>query len=474
MNVSLPVESVDILQKLLEKHPLVTTIVKRINQSGGTAYLVGGVVRDLMLNLQPKDLDIEIHNLTLAQVEDILRQYGHVRLVGKSFGVLRVDLLDVDWSLPREDSTGRKPEVTIDPYMGITRAAARRDVTMNTMFIDLTTFLVYDPYNGYEDIRKKVLRSPDITRFADDPLRFYRLLQFIGRFDMWPDDELTNTCRTMDLSSVSVERIETELYKLFTLSARPSRAFIWLKEIGRLEELFPQIAALIGIEQNPRWHPEGDVFEHTMQAVDAAAALTYATELERYLIVYAALLHDLGKVTTTKVHDGQIKSLGHEVDSHQRAQQLLQRYMKNKEHAHTICKLVLYHMRPLALLNGKAKAPAYKRLAHKLAPDITIQMLALLARADRRGRNPHKGQPLGPDTPDHDLDMFVERAQQANVFMHKEEPVLQGRDLLDIFTPGPQLGEAVQEAYRIQIEEGITDKETLRARIIKLAKKWLC
>ena len=191
--------------------------------SGMKTYLVGGAVRDLLLNLSIKDVDIEVYNLQPEVVEKILRQFGPVSLVGKVFGVFRVHGLDVDWSLPRADSPGRKPEVKIDPFMSYHNAFVRRDLTINAMGIDLSTSELIDPFNGVHDVKKKILRSPDTRFFIQDPLRFYRVMQFIGRFEMVPDEKLDTLCSRMDISDVSRERIEQEFKKLLLKSVRPSK-----------------------------------------------------------------------------------------------------------------------------------------------------------------------------------------------------------------------------------------------------------
>src|SRR5262249_32314738 len=121
-------------------------IIGRIKDAGGTAYLVGGIVRDIVLDHPIKDADIEIHKLSVNTVEEILRSFGTVMLVGKKFGVFRLHHLDIDWSLPRRDSKGRKPEVAIDPDMDIAQACKRRDLTMNAMAIDLN--YVYDHFDA--------------------------------------------------------------------------------------------------------------------------------------------------------------------------------------------------------------------------------------------------------------------------------------------------------------------------------------
>lgn len=453
-----------VLQNILAHYPQVSTILNAIHAHGGKALLVGGAVRDLLLGLQVKDLDIEIYGLTTEALEKILRSFGPVSLVGKSFGVLRLHSLDIDWSLPRADSAGEKPTVVIDPNMSFGQAFKRRDLTINAMGIDLHTYELIDPFNGQQDLKNKLLRPTDIQLFEEDPLRFFRVMQFIGRFEMEPTESLNALCRVMDISQVSIERIEMEFEKLLLKSVRPSRGIRWIAMLDRLHGIVPELAATCGVAQNPAWHPEGDVFEHTMQALDAAAAIVYADKKTKLIGLYAALCHDLGKAVTTQNIAGVWKSPLHAHAGVPLAKFMLQRITNNKELIDTVCKMVKYHMEPLQFVIGGAKMSAYKRLANKLAPQVTINMLADLALADRRGRNAQSHEPLTCAEPG--VEEFRQRAVEAQVLESKEEPVLQGKDIIDLVTPGPAMGRLLRKAYEIQIEEGITDKDQLKRRVL--------
>lgn len=452
------------LTTLLLRYPLVGDIVHNIHKQNGRVLLVGGAVRDLMLGLEVKDLDIEVHGLTLQQLEDILRSFGPVSLVGKSFGVLRLHILDVDWSLPRADSSGRKPEVVIDPFMTLEQAFRRRDLTMNAMGIDLVTHELLDPFNGLQDLHAKILRATDPTFFVEDPLRFYRVMQFVGRFEMQPDVALNELCKSMDVSKVSRERIEVEFEKLFLKSKRPSLGIRWLYHINKLHDVLPEVAQLIEVPQNPEWHPEGDVFEHTMQALDAAATLEYPNTKNKLIIMYAALCHDLGKPFTTEEVEGKLISHGHAEKGVGIAKKLLLRITNNTFLIDAVCTLVQYHMLPGQFVNNGAKSSAYKRLARKLAPDVTMQMLASLAAVDHRGRNPHNHNPL-TEQPSF-VQEFLQRAQQNKVLVQPESPVLHGKDLMPFVQPGAEMGALLKQAYEIQIEEGIQDKQELLTRVL--------
>jgi len=477
-----------IVQSIVQKMPIITAVAQQLQMQERRLFLVGGAVRDIYMHAfsVDHDIDIEVHGVSLVELEQMLRQFGTVMQVGKSFGVLKVAGVSIDWSLPRLDSSGRKPQVTIVENLSIEQALARRDVTINAMAIDLCAHKLYDPFHGLADLHAKILRTPHPDFFIQDPLRFYRVMQFIGRFEMYPDQILQSVCQSMDISSVSRERIELEFHKLMLKSARPSLGIRWLRDVNRIREILPEVAQLCGVMQQADYHPEGDVFEHTMQALDAAAELTYEhidqpgpmpshgcepgpMPLHGYrklTIMYAALCHDLGKVSTTQCIDGRLRSFGHEIAGVPLARSLLQRITLHKELIEKVCLLVRYHMMPGGLVKGNASLAAYKRLAAALGSSVNMYMLSLLAVADRRGRNSDvsSGKPLQDDVPM--VDTFIKRAQQAGVLYHSEAPILTGKDLLDVMQPGPLLGKVVAKAYAIQINKGITDKAELKRRAL--------
>jgi tRNA nucleotidyltransferase (CCA-adding enzyme) len=457
------------LKNLIDQNSLVPKIINKISDQGGKIFLVGGAVRDLLLNIPTKDLDIEVHGITSDNLEKILKSFGHVNLVGKIFGVFRIDNLDIDWSLPRTDTSGRKPDVKIDPFMSIKEAFRRRDLTINSMSIDLITFELVDPFEGYKDLQNKILRATDPKLFLEDPLRFYRVMQFIGRFEMLPNDELNVICASMDIQNVSVERIDQEFRKLFLKSKRPSLGIDWLRKINRLAEILPELNKTIGVLQELEWHPEGDVYEHSLQALDASETLQYDSDSEKLILMWSALCHDLGKVSTTFIKDNRIVSYEHEIESEILARKLLKRVTRDFGLIDSVCRLVRYHMQPGQFILQNSKPSAYKRLASKLAPYANLKMLSKLFYADRAGRNPKQGAPLTCKFKE--VNEFINKITSLNISKKPEEPILHGRDLMDIVPPGPQMGELLKKAYEIQIDEEIKDKEELKKRILKESKK---
>ncbi len=217
--------------------------------------------------------------------------------------------------------------------------------------------------------------------------------------------------------------------------------------------------------QDPAYHPEGDVFEHTMQTLDAAAQLSIENEYVRLILLYAALCHDLGKVTTTeKQDDGSITRIGHDQHGALITKKMLKRITENKDLIDAVATLVKYHMAPLQFIDNNASPAAYKRLANKLGTHGSLSLLADLSLADRRGRNQHGSEPLKEKYAD--IIEFTKRAGDAQVLDQKEKQLLLGRDIADIISPGPHMGKLLKRAYEIQLDEGITDKEVLKKRLL--------
>jgi tRNA nucleotidyltransferase (CCA-adding enzyme) len=439
-----------------------------MHEHGGTVLLVGGAVRDLLLHASIHDLDCEVYGIKPEMVQHILSQCGNVRLVGSSFGVYKIDRLAIDWSLPRSDSAGRKPTVHIDPYMSYKDAFARRDLTINAMGIDLHSKKLIDPYNGYSDLQNKILRAPDLHKFVEDPLRLYRVMQFIGRFEDTVDPALHNVCKTMDISHVSRERIEQEFEKLLLKSRRPSLGIRWLAKLGRLQEILPDLYGTIGIPQRPDFHPEGDVFEHTMQALDAAAyiAQSYENQKKKLILLYAALCHDLGKQDVTVWKDDRWRSTGHAQAGIARTKSLLKCITNKKSIIDTAALLVEYHMEPGIYAKENAGIAAYKKLAYKLSPKANSRFLADLASADRRGRNAESHEPLTID--DEHVLQFIQKAKEVGVLYEPEPPLLSAQDFIDLgMQPGPHIGKLLDRAYELQLRHSIQDKEVLKEWMLK-------
>ena len=260
----------------LEFEPPLGEIAAAVRNAGGRAVVVGGWVRDHLLGIRSKDVDVEVFGLDAARLESLLGGFGKVHAVGRAFGVFRVGDVDVDFSLPRRDSK-RGPghrgfDVAPDPSLDFAEAARRRDLTVNSIGIDPLTGEVLDPHGGRGDLERRVLRATDPARFPEDPLRGLRVAQLAARLEMAPDGELIALCRGLDLAELSGERVFEEFRKLLLRAARPSLGFKVLEDTGLLR-FFPELDALRGVPQDPEWHPEGDVWVHTLMVLDVAASL---------------------------------------------------------------------------------------------------------------------------------------------------------------------------------------------------------
>ena len=259
--------------------PETVEIAKAVREAGGRAVVVGGWVRDRLLGVCSKDVDVEVFGLDVARLEAVLAGFGKVHAVGRAFGVLRVAGIDVDFSLPRRDSK-RGPghrgfDVAPDPWLDFAEAARRRDLTVNSIGLDPLTGEMLDPHGGRRDLERRVLRATDPAHFPEDPLRGLRVAQLAARLGMAPDETLVALCRALDPGELSGERVFDELGKLLLRAAKPSIGFRVLEDTGQLR-VFPELDALRGVPQDPEWHPEGDVWVHTLMVLDVAATLRRA------------------------------------------------------------------------------------------------------------------------------------------------------------------------------------------------------
>ena len=442
--------------------PRLLDLARAFREAGGRALFVGGQVRDRLLGLPSADLDVEIFGLGPAEVESILASYGRTRTVGRSFGVLRVDGLDVDFSLPRRDNkTGpghRGFSVEIAPDLDFAGAARRRDFRINSMGFDPLTGEVLDPHGGRADLAAKRLRVTDREHFAEDPLRGLRAAQLAARFELEPDDELVSLAAGLDLAELAPERMYGELRKLLLLGARPAIGFELLRRTG-LVRFFPEVEALIGVAQDPRWHPEGDVWIHTMLALDRAAALRSGGEDDQALML-AVLCHDFGKPAVTE----SLRSPGHDRAGVEPTRSFLRRLRAPERLVVRVCALVRDHLAPPAFVRGDAGPRAYRRLARRLeAAGTGLEVLARVATADLLGRTTAAAR----EGDAREVGVFLERARAALPGLTAIAPAVQGRHLISRgLEPGPHLGPILATCREIQDETGWTDPDRILERAL--------
>ncbi len=258
-----------------EKAPeafLAADIARAVHERGGRALVVGGWVRDRLLGITSDELDMEVFGIPAHELPAILEPFGKVEPIGKSFPVYKIGNIDV--GLPRRESKtapGHKGFVVEgDPSMTIEDAARRRDFTVNAISWDPLSHEYYDPVGGRTDLQSRTLRAVNPETFGDDSLRVLRGVQFAARFEMTMDESTKSLCRSIRLDDLPPERIWGEIEKLLLRAERPSLGFALALELGVVDQLFPELKALVGCIQEPEWHPEGDVWVHTLQVIDQA------------------------------------------------------------------------------------------------------------------------------------------------------------------------------------------------------------
>ncbi|HSN59013.1 MAG TPA: HD domain-containing protein, partial [Clostridiaceae bacterium] len=351
--------------------------------------------------------------------------------VGKSFGIIKVKGLGIDFAMSKTD-----------PYISYREASRRRDFTMNSIMQDVLTGEILDYYKGRDDIEAGIIRHVDDETFIEDPLRVYRAVQFAGRFGFIIAPETLALCRTIDLSCLPEERLFEEIMKLLMKSDRPSIGFEYMRELGIIKKHFPVLDRMIGCGQQPDHHPEGSVWYHTMLTLDQAASLRARSKHPEALML-AALLHDAGKPDCRQIREGNITFYGHDAASEAAAISFLKTITSDKRLVEEVGTLVKYHMHPLFLYNSQAKAGAVRRLANK----CDIQELLLLHEADRK----RKGL-AGDESCDPVIEWFRGMIESYSLDK-KAEPLVKGRDLIALgLKPGPQFRKILDEAFERQMD----------------------
>lgn len=359
--------------------------------------MVGGCVRDKILGIDPKDIDIEVFGLSYDNLNQILQQFGKTDCVGNSFGVIKLtthNKLLFDFSLPRIDSKSgvghNEFDVEINHNLKTKEASARRDFTINAMGINLITNELVDHYGGQNDLIIGVLR-PTSEAFIEDPLRILRGFQFSARFGLIPSAYLVAVIRTYfeksnDFNSLPESRIWGEWEKWILKGIHYSASMKYLVDI--LSPVYPNISALHEVQQEPEWHPEGNVLIHTGFVLDYMAAYCVDRNIEgdrRIILILAALCHDFGKLTHTQFEGGRIKSKGHEQASEGFARKFLAQISCPLRFVEPIIGLVINHMASY----GRQSEKSVRKLSARLYKYNTcIADLAILMEADKSGRPP--------------------------------------------------------------------------------------
>lgn len=431
-------------------------VLKRIEKAGGTAMLIGGAVIDRIMSRPVKDWDIEVYGMDLNILIDLLSEFGTPNLVGQSFGVVKIEIngIDFDFSIPRRDNKngiGHKGfTIECDPTMTPKEAGRRRDLTINSMYLNLHTNELVDPFQGLKDLENGILKATDPRTFVEDPLRVLRIMQLLPRKGKVVDPSTMELCSNMvdTFNDLPKERVFEEWFKLLMKAEKPSMGLNFLRESGWIIH-FPELSDLIECEQNPEWHPEGDVWNHTCMVLDNAAQLRNQLPEEWQLaFMFGMLLHDVGKPATTTPD---LRSPGHAEKGVEVAKTFMDRITNQTKLTEKVCDIVRLHMRPGDLHRTEAKEKSWKRLQREMRLDV----LGFVCKADSAGRTGRSLEdPHGPS------EMCWEMSERLGIEPIK--PIVQGRDLIAMgLKPGKHFKDILDRCMEMQLD-GMTKEEILK------------
>ena len=430
------------------------SVVRRLRENRFQAYLVGGCVRDLILGRDPADYDVA----TDATPEQVMRIFPETYAVGAQFGVV---LVPVESVTPSEIATaheagkaievatfrcdigyadGRHPDqvrYSKDPREDV----QRRDFTINGLLLDPIKNEVLDFVNGQDDLKAGIIRTigdPKL-RFAEDKLRMLRAVRFAARFEYQIDSQTFHAIRAMasQLHQVSHERIRDELTKMLT-EGRARRAFELLDEAGLLHEVLPEVEKMKGVEQPPQFHPEGDVWVHTLMLLEKLPPGVSRT------LAWGALLHDVGKPPTFRVAPDRIRFDGHVEVGVRMAEEICRRLRFSKEDVEQILSLVANHMRFADV--QRMKESTLKRFLRlpRFEEQLELHRIDCQSSHGELG-NYHFVRDKLAATPREDF---------------RPAPLVTGNDLIDAgYKPGPKFKEILSAVEDGQLESRLRDKE---------------
>lgn len=459
------------IRALVEADPTTSAAADALQKAGGRVFVVGGAVRDAILNRQPNDLDLMVSGLPKDRVEEILNELpGRVDLTGKSFGVYRYrnQGSDVEIALPRtERSTGgrrRDFEVQADHTLRPEEDLSRRDFTANAMAVDLSTGQLLDPHGGVEDLRNKILRAHNENALAEDPVRILRALTARSKHGLIPDEATREAMRQNAIGILQEpnERLQTELDKLLS-GEDPAEAIRLAHETGVLKHILPEVDEAFGYDQNNPHH-ELDLGEHLLAVLDRAARITDDPDVR-----LAALLHDIGKPKSVWVdpqtgsnHYYFNRSTGeganHEEVGADLAYQRLRDLKFPADRIQRVTDLVAAHM--YGPFTSEKGARRFLNQHGDLA-----DALVHLRDADQGG----KGAANPGDIAAEDQRRLLEQIRQQNVPTERTQLAINGNDLIGIgMHPGPELGAVLE-----RLTQAVVDDPSLNARevLLDMAKR---
>ncbi len=424
---------------------MITTIARDIANQGGRVFYTGGFVRDYLLQDEApngKDIDLEVFGLDKAKLISVLSTYGQPIEVGKSFPIIKISHHpEWDFTLPET------------PEVSYREACARRDFTINAMIMDVITGEILDFFGGQEDLENRFIRHTTENVLKKDPLRTYRAVQLAARFGFSIDAATLELMKQTNLDNIKPERILEELRKLLLLAPQPSLGLSYMQETGILERRHPMLFRLVGCEQSPLNHPEGDVWQHTLQVVDICARLKEQSQ-DPEILMFAALLHDLGKPATTCIRNGKITAYGHDLKGEKMARIFLNQLNASKSLIAGVEKLVREHMHPVLLY--KTREQVSDRSIRKLVNRVNVRELLLLAEADFKGRGKERDfKPV--------QEWLMDRISRLGLDPEQGiTPYVQGRDLIALgLKPGTDFRKILDQCFEMQLE-GKSRQEILK------------
>lgn len=466
-----------------------------VNLFDEDVYAVGGYVRDILRGVPSEDVDLLITRHPLEKIIEKLEPYGRVDLVGKSFGIIKftIDNKTYDIALPRKDI--RRPTevashkdfiIQADPFLPIEKDLERRDFRCNSMALRLKDGKLIDPFGGAEDVRAKIIRLTNPTAFPEDPLRVLRVARFASVLEFSVDPEIYEICKGIDLSGLSVERINEELFKILLQSRLPSRGLEEMFRLSALKKLYPELYHLTLTLQDPIYHPEKDeygnhtVWYHTKLTVDQGQRVADLVSLpsgKRLALLLACLYHDVGKAKTAdwEFKKGRmvLTNNSHDLVSEKITRDFLDRYKifswENCDLRELVPLLVRWHHRLSELWQNRQVIT--KRAFNRLMADVRgeIELLIYLDQADRAGRRARLLTKF-----DRQALWFKKKLAEWNITKETIKPIILGRDLIPLgVEPGPGMGKILKKLYELQLEAAFETKEEglrLAEEIIKKEK----
>lgn len=438
------------------------------------AYLVGGFVRDRLMGFHSNDLDFEVFGMNQAELESFLNSaFGreNVEVTGKGFPVYRVkdSEFDIQVALPRTErkiGTGYNGFITnVDPNMSLKDAALRRDLTINAIYLNPFTNEYIDVVNGIQDLQDKLL-SPVSFYFKDDPVRVLRVAYFAARFDFDWTFALVKYANELyrEFRDIAPKKVYEVFYKTGEKAKKPSRFMQFLKDSEWIN-FFGSLNLMEQKQQNLVWHPEGNVWNHTLMVMDYYAA-NFGSDFIGFM---ATMLHDYGKIyTTTKNDKGNWTAIGHELISFQRADEVL--FAIDHEFDHTIRRQILELCKLHMLVKDEPTAKKIRKVGSELN-FTTFEQLYKVCKADQLSRQSE----LGLRPPDYDKTMRNLANWQGKYTKvlpnEKFIPIVTGDDLIALgFKPGKELGNTLKYFRQMQIDGTLRDenKETFVPAMVEL------